>query len=590
MKFSLRLQMIVSFSIVFIAMIVIFGSLILNYNISSYQKQSYDSINKVVKANLSLIDNYLDQLITVSKIVANDQDIIKAVTYRNSVQGDIDYSVELYNQREVASKIKQLDVLGNITNALIIGNDHEYLYYYGSSPVRGYRFDQQDWFNKAAYIEDKYIRFTNFHPTDYLLNHRNRQTVSVITPIINANQYYAAGRTFLMSDFNLDPIISDKSGQGNMQIAIYDGVNPIHFANNSSLSASQKERISEGLRNGDKSFTVAKSGDHLVSYLVVNETSQVSGWTILGIMPLTEIEQMRSTNTTVVMIMIVIACILVVFLSGLISQSILNPMQSLLQRFNQIASGRRDISFKESRSVEINLIAETADHMLKNINQLTDDIVEEQKRLATEQLKVLQHQINPHFLNNVLQSIKAMAVCGDTESISKATTLLGKILSYSVYNPYELVELKQELSYMENYITLQNFRFNGMIHYSMSCDEELDHFPVPKLIIQPLVENAIEHGFKDQKEGNLSIVVEDAGDEIYIAVTNDGSVVDPAEMEFINSMLSDRDTYKQKQSIGLLNLNQRLKSCYGVQAGVKMLSREGMNTSIVITIPKRKEV
>lgn len=588
MKFSLRQQMIFSFSIVFIALIVVFGSLILNYNISSYQKQSYDSINKVVKANLSLIDNHLDQLITVSKIVANDQDIINAVTYRNSVQ-EIDYSVELYNQREVASKIKQLDVLGNITNALIIGNNHEYLYYYGSSPVRGYRFDQQDWFNKAAYMEDKYIRFTNFHPTDYLLNYPNRKTVSVITPIINANQYYAAGRTFLMTDFNMDPILSDKNGQGNMQIAIYDGVNPVHFANNSHLSTLQKEDISEGLRKGKKSFIVAKSGDHPVSYLVVNETSLVSGWAILGIMPLTEVEELRSTNTTVVIAMVVIACMLVVLLSGLISKSILNPMQSLLQRFNQIASGRRDVSFKESKSKEINLIAETADHMLKNINQLTDEVVEEQRRLATEQLKVLQHQINPHFLNNVLQSIKAMAVCGDTESISKATTLLGKILSYSVYNPYELVELKQELSYTENYIILQNIRFNGLIKYSMSCDEQLDHFLVPKLMIQPLVENAIEHGFEDRKEGHLSIVVEDAGSEIYIAITNDGAAVDSVEVERINSMLSNQDTYKQNQSIGLLNLNQRLKSCYGMQAGVKMLSREGMNTSIVITIPKRKE-
>lgn len=588
MKFSLRQQMIFSFSIVFIALIVVFGSLILNYNISSYQKQSYNSINKVVKANLSLIDNHLDQLITVSKIVANDQDIINAVTYRNSVQ-EIDYSVELYNQREVASKIKQLDVLGNITNALIIGNNHEYLYYYGSSPVRGYRFDQQDWFNKAAYMEDKYIRFTNFHPTDYLLNYRNRKTVSVITPIINANQYYAAGRTFLMTDFNLDPILSDKNGQGNMQIAIYDGINPVHFANNSHLSTMQKEGISEGLRKGKKSFIVAKSGDHPVSYLVVNETSLVSGWAILGIMPLNEVEELRSTNTTVVIAMVVIACMLVVLLSGLISKSILNPMQSLLQRFNQIASGRRDVSFKESRSKEINLIAETADHMLKNINQLTDEVVEEQRRLATEQLKVLQHQINPHFLNNVLQSIKAMAVCGDTESISKATTLLGKILSYSVYNPYELVELEQELSYTENYIILQNIRFNGLIKYSMGCDEQLDHFLVPKLMIQPLVENAIEHGFEDRKEGHLSIVVEDAGSEIYIAITNDGAAVDSVEVERINSMLSNQDTYKQNQSIGLLNLNQRLKSCYGMQAGVKMLSREGMNTSIVITIPKRKE-
>ncbi|OAB47540.1 cache domain-containing sensor histidine kinase [Paenibacillus antarcticus] len=585
MKISLRKQIILSFSTVFILLIVIFGGLILNYNISNYQKQSYDYVQKIVKANISLSDNYLEQLINVSKIVANDSDILKAVTYRNSVE-EVDYSVELFNQRNVAAKIKQLDVLNDITNALIIGNDDEYLYYYGTSPVRGYNFGTQEWFTNANLMGNKYFRFTNFHPTDYLLNDKNKQTVSVIVPILNSNQYSISKPAYLMCDFNLDPIMVDSSGKGNSQIAIFDGINPVYFSNKSWLSDSQKLEISHSLTKDQKSFIISKTKDNPVSYLVVNETSKVSGWSILGIMPLTEIEQMRSTNTTFVIVMIVIACILVVFLSGWISRSILVPMNGLIKKFNEIAAGRRDVSFKETRSIEINSIAITADNMLNNINRLTDEIIEEQKRLATAQFKVLQHQINPHFLNNVLQSIKAMAICGDVESVSRAVTLLGKILSYSVYNPYEQVGLKEELSYTESYILLQNIRFNNLITYTIDCDDNLQYFSVPKLMIQPLVENAIEHGFQTHQEGHITIVVEDAGHEIYIAVTNNGLIVDTAEMNRINQMLHSQDTYKQNQSIGLLNLNQRLKSCFGSEAGLQIFSREGMNTSIIITIPK----
>ncbi|MEK5253285.1 histidine kinase [Paenibacillus sp. FSL F4-0125] len=584
MKFSLRQQMIISFSVVFSVLIVVFGSLILRYNLSSYQKQSYDSMNKVVKANILLIDNYLTQIISVSKIVASDPDIIKAVTYRNSID-EIDYSVELYNQRNVDSKIKQLDVLGTITNALVIGDNYEYLYYYGSSPVRGYRFDQQEWFVKSALNVDKPIHFTNFHSSDYLLDHANHQTVSVIMPIINGNQY-SATHTFLMTDFNHNPIISDKSGEDNVEIAIYDGTTPIQFANNSNLSTFQKNEVAKHLKKNEKSFIISKSGSDSVSYLIINEPSLVSGWSILGIMPLTEMEEMKSNTSKVVITIIVTACIGVIILSVMISRSILNPMQSLLQRFNQIASGRRDITFKYSKSKEVNLIAETADYMLKSINHLTDEIVEEQTRLAGEQLKALQHQINPHFLNNVLQSIKAMAVTGDNHSISRATTLLGKILSYSVYNPYEMVGLKQEFEYTENYIALQNIRFNDLIIFDAHCDEQLEHFLVPKLMIQPLVENAIEHGFENRKEGSIFVSAEDDGDEIYISVTNNGNSIEIADMERINEMLSSRDTYTQSKSIGLLNLNQRLKSCFGSQAEVKMLSKGGINTTIVITIPK----
>lgn len=580
--------MIISFSAIFILLIVLFGSLILKYNISNYQKQSYDYILKIVKANILLIDNYFEQLINVSKIVASDSDIMKAVTYRNSVD-EVDYSVELYNQRNVASKIKQLDVLGSIENALIIGNNNEYLYYYGSSPVKGYNFGEQEWFAEAAVSEDQFVRFTNFHSTDYLLNHWSDETVSIITPIFDANPYNLSKRAYLMCDFNLDPIISDRSGKGSTQIAIFDGIHPVHFADNSRLSQSQKEEITRALTEQTKSFVLPKSKDNPVSYLVVNETSPISGWSILGIMPLTEIEQMRHTNTTFVMTVIVIACILVLLFSGWISRSILVPMHGLIAKFNEIAAGNRDVVFQESKSVEINTIAATAEHMLTNMNQLTNEIVEEQKKLATEQFKVLQHQINPHFLNNVLQSIKAMAVCGDVESISRATTLLGKILSYSVYNPYEQVELEQELAYTENYILLQNIRFNNRITYQIDCDERLRSFLVPKLMIQPLVENAIEHGFQQQWEGHIAIVTEDTENEFYIAVANNGSVVDAYEVARLNEMLSSQDSYKQKKSIGLLNLNQRLKSCFGPHAGLKVFSREGMNTSIVITIPKRKE-
>lgn len=87
--------------------------------------------------------------------------------------------------------------------------------------------------------------------------------------------------------------------------------------------------------------------------------------------------------------------------------------------------------------------------------------MEEEKKLSEEQLRALQHQINPHFLNNVLQLIKGMAVEGKTEEISRLSTLLGKILAYSVYQPYEDVELKEELEYVKNYMEIQNLRYGG---------------------------------------------------------------------------------------------------------------------------------
>src|SRR5690606_38626577 len=119
-----------------------------------------------------------------------------------------------------------------------------------------------------------------------------------------------------------------------------------------------------------KYFILPKTQDDPVSYLVVNEISEKSGWSMLGIMPLTEIEQMRTTNISFVIIMIIIACILVLISSILISRSILVPMNSLIANFKNIASGNHKVMFKETKSIEINSISRTAEHMLKNINQL----------------------------------------------------------------------------------------------------------------------------------------------------------------------------------------------------------------------------
>lgn len=575
--------MVISFSVICILLMILLGGLILNNNITNYQKQSYDYIYKIVKVNIQMADNYFEQLTNISKIIANDQAIIRAVNYRNSVN-EVDYSVELYNQREVDAKIKQLNVLGDISNAIIIGANNEYLYYYGSSPVKGYNFAQQLWFVNSIKDNSNYIRFTNFHPTDYLLTAKKQETVSIITPILSLNPYGEPKSSYLMTDFNLRPVISHKDDQGRVQIAIYDGNTKVKSFEN--LSESNQHKVVEALGENKKYFILPKTKDDPVSYLVVNEISEKSGWSMLGIMPLTEIEQMRKTNISFVIIMIIIACILVLISSDLISRSILTPMKGLIANFKNIASGNHQVIFKETKSIEINSISATAEHMLKNINQLTSDVLEEQRKLSMEQLKVLQNQINPHFLNNVLQSIKAMAVSGDTNSISRVTTLLGKTLSYTVYNPYEQVMLKDELDYTENYIAIQNIRFNQLITYAIDCEEQLLSMNVPKMMIQPLIENAIEHGFVNRQEGHISIFTEEIDNEFYIAVTNNGVTLDKEEVDRLNAMLSSEDTYKQKQSIGLLNLNQRLKSSFGAQAGLKIFSREGMKTSVVITIPK----
>lgn len=227
--------------------------------------------------------------------------------------------------------------------------------------------------------------------------------------------------------------------------------------------------------------------------------------------------------------------------------------------------------------------------MLKKNDQLTAEIVEESKQRVQAQMRALQHQINPHFLNNILQSLKALAVCGDTEAISKVATLLGKLLTYSVYDPYDMVPLAREFEYTGTYIALQNIRFQNKILYTVDLPEAAEQFLVPKLIIQPLVENAIEHGFISSEGGRIILSADLDEKEMYIAVTNTGRVIEAEQVERLNCMLHEKKADAQGTSIGMLNVLARLKSCFGSGADLRVMSRDGMNTSIVLTLPYGKE-
>jgi two-component system sensor histidine kinase YesM len=579
--------MILFFSVALSSIIAVFGSVILNYGIDAFRSQSYAYCRQIVESNIGLMDTYFSQMKDVSMIIANDADVIEAVNYRNGTQ-KADYGKELYYQRRVTDKMKQIDVLGNVETSLIVGNRYQCLYYYGISPKKNYNFKNQKWFLDAIRQDGYTAHFTGYHDTDYLLSGTHGKDISIITPILNTSQYATTQAAYFLCDFQLSSVISGARPGSNVSIAVYDGRTPIYFPNGIRLTNEQKNRLSESLAEGQRSFTLEAAAAGSPAYLVVNQTSKISGWSILGLMPLTEIDSLRFSVTSFVVAAILISIGAVVALSSLISKSILIPIDRLVSSFNQIARGKTDVSFRQSGSREVNLLARTAKEMLERINLLSRDLIQKQKQFSQEQLKVLQHQINPHFLNNTLQSIKSLAVAGNMDAVSRMATLLGRLLSYSVYEPFGKVPLSEELQYAKNYIILQKARYPN-IDYSVDCEDTVRDVPVPKLIVQPLVENAIEHGLPGNRKGHISVCAEADEGEIHLIVSDSGTGFSEEKKKEVMARLQKGDSGSASGNIGLLNVHKRIQSIYGKPYGISILSRSGMNTSVIITIPRREE-
>ena len=188
----------------------------------------------------------------------------------------------------------------------------------------------------------------------------------------------------------------------------------------------------------------------------------------------------------------------------------------------------------------------------------------------------------------MLQTIKALAVSGEMEKVSRISTLLGHILAYSVYEPYENVELGTELEYLKNYIELQNIRYDNRIICSIECEQELAQIQIPKLTLQPLVENAIEHGLKDQGKLLLDIGTETEKDCFCIFIHDNGKGIPEEELRRLEERIAGGETYHEKSSIGIVNVNERLQRIFGKEYGIRIHSRPGCGTTIVIYIPGKR--
>lgn len=210
-----------------------------------------------------------------------------------------------------------------------------------------------------------------------------------------------------------------------------------------------------------------------------------------------------------------------------------------------------------------------------------------EKTLQETKLKVLQSQINPHFLFNTLNTISRLAYLENAEQTQSVTYSLAKILRYSLRNIDQLVSLREELDYIHNYLHIQQSRFRNRIRYEQSWDFDVDQIKIPILSIQPIIENAIVHGFEPQ-EGVVVLKLRGIlmNDKVILDISDNGVGI-PSEK--LSSMLSDEKSKIDGHTtgIGLKNVHKRIQHYFGEEYGITSVeSQSGVGTTVQITIPR----
>ena len=284
----------------------------------------------------------------------------------------------------------------------------------------------------------------------------------------------------------------------------------------------------------------------------------------------------------------------------LVINNILQPLKKLMRLMNEIKLGKPKSLQKRINLqgyAEIIVMANEFNEMMDEIDDLTHRLLESNTRLyeaelvkKQSELAYLQSQINPHFLYNTLESINGIAAEEGGDKIFNITKALALVFRYSIKGT-DMVPLREELTIIKSFIYIQKIRFGNRFEVKYHFPEEILECKVPKMILQPIVENAIFHGIEPRiGEGLLQLKGEISGNMILLSIKDNGMGMEAEKLRLIKESLSAQQGFTGKNNdrtvnIGMANVNNRIKLNYGNEYGIMIKSEPGIGTEVVIMIP-----
>ena len=324
------------------------------------------------------------------------------------------------------------------------------------------------------------------------------------------------------------------------------------------------------------------------SFNLYVSTISNTGWKVAVFTNNSQIYSVFYSFITIVAIVTFVLSIIYVWIIYMIVKQVTYPLYRLQSEMNKV----RDLNYEEKKKVyrkgnkEIVQLEDTYNEMMKRIRDLAEKIVQEQENQRKSELKALQNQINPHFLYNTLDSIIYMIDKGENQKAEEMIVALSKFFRISISKGRTIIPLKDEIEHVRNYLLIQKIRFGEHFSYYINVDQDLYQYSCLKLILQPLVENAIEHGLNDdENDGRIDINVYQDEKNIIFEVKDNGYGISEERLKTIYQSFKDDSIH---EGVGLKNVYQRVKIYYGDSADLIINSIIDEGTIIRIIIPKEE--
>ncbi|WP_035301682.1 sensor histidine kinase [Clostridium sp. DL-VIII] len=545
--------------------ITLLGNLSYRNSINFSQNENTNQIIKQINNN---IESYVNNTENIINYMSIDPRIIKFLN-DNKLEND-DIEDEAY--KSIYNFVKFNPEIAGI---MIVNSNGGYISDVMNKVSRE-SLTNEEWYSKAYNDPWKIHLFTK--PTgrniDNIFKYSADEVFSISKAVVDLSKDKIKG--VILIDIKLDAIknIIENSKPGTAGfVYIMDKNNDIVYTPVNNIVYRIKN---EWIDDSDNKIIIKNINRE--NYQLTKVESEYTGWRTIGVFPEKEslrvIEYINYYSVAVAIIALIIAEILVV----IFTKSIVKPIHKLKKLMKMAQEGNLSVSFKAKYNDEIGELGNSFNTMVKEINNLINLVQIEEKNKRIAEMNVLQAQIKPHFMYNTLDTIRWMAEEHKEEDIVEIIEAFTNLLRISLSKGKEIISVKEELKHIESYLKIQKIRYEDRLNYEINFDEDILQYKLTKLILQPLVENAIYHGIKE-KRGNGKIIVRGKVKENYLCFTiiDNGKGIQKEMLNKINHMLRNGNIEENEIGYGIFNVNERIKIIYGDEYGLtyKSIYEEG---------------
>lgn len=575
---SIQSTMLVSFSALMVLAMLVFMVIAMRYTSGTIYENSINYMSQIIQQVNYDIDTYIEYMENISSIIAKSSDVPRYLFDQNQTEAER----EAEKERILTQFQTIMESRDDIYNVAAVAKNGRYIINRGDDELTGYvDIESLDWY-QAAMESKSGIAVSSSHVQNAIQS-SYKWVITLSRALVNNQTGEREGLFFVDLNYSaISDLCNNNSIEEKGYIFVLDAEGNIVYHPKQQLmyGGLKTENIDAIMECREDSLIIDEGGE---SKLYTMSKSKRTGWTVVGAAYTSELLKNNEQAQMWYLLVASILLLAVIGISGIISREITKPIRSLRDSMRKVQNGQFDTHVEVITENEIGSLGRSFNLMTSEIRALMEQNVYEQKQKRKSELKALQAQINPHFLYNTLDSIIWMSEAGENDEVVEMTSALARLLRQSISNDQEEVELEKEIEYVKNYLTIQKMRYKDKLEFFIYVDPRVAHVPVIKLVLQPLVENAIYHGIKyKETKGNLKIYAKPVDGRVEIVVADDGIGMDEDVMEHI---FDEHRKEQKRNGVGVPNVQKRLQLQYGSEYGIRYESVKGAGTKVVITIP-----